>query len=426
MCRRFDSALRHLILKIILFTNLKDFFSSKTGLQAFESKEYRYFWLAAAFSNIGMWSLGYGRLWLMHDLTESTIMVGLVGFCTLSPMIIFSFFGGVIADRVNRLTNIRLTRGLFSLLALITGITISIEFMTPSILLFISVLTGILLSFDLPSRSAMLPALVKQKLLSSAIAMYSIVFGISSILGPMIFVPINNVMGIQGIFYLIGSCYIFTLLCLLKMNSSLHKTKAQTENVLSNLKDGLSYVFKSKTIKYVILLGVFLTIFSSSFDTLLPKLSEEMSEKGIKAYSNLLLGSGFGGLSATLFLIFFGTRIKIQNYYIISAILLGFSFIFLSLTSYLLLGIFITFILGGTKTLYGTLSTTLTQNLTDDIYRGRVMSMHQLIWSATAIGSIFSGFLAKSIGLSITIGLSGFFIIICGLIFGKKIIKNIS
>ena len=412
--------------KIILLIKLKEFLSSETGLKAFESKEYRYFWLAAAFSNVGMWSLGYGRLWLMHDLTESTIMVGLVGFSTLSPMIFLSFFGGVLADRVNRLINIRFTRGLFSFLTIITGLIISMELMNPWILLLISVITGILLSFDLPSRSAMLPALVKPNLLSSAIAMYSIVFGISSILGPMIFAPINNIMGIEGIFYLIGLCYLFTLLCLLKMNSSLHNAKKQKENIFSNLKDGFSYVIKSKTIKYVILLGILLTMFSSSFDTLLPKYSESISEQGIKAYSNLLLGAGLGGLIATFFLVLKCTKIKIQNYYMFSSIFLGISLLFLSITSSILIGIFITIILGASKTLYGTLSTTLTQNLTDDKYRGRVMSMHQLIWSASAIGSITAGLLAKSIGLSITIGSSGLFIVILGFILGKKIIRNIS
>ena len=46
---------------------------------------------------------------------------------------------------------------------------------------------------------------------------------------------INNIMGIEGIFYLIGLCYLFTLLCLLKMNSSLHNAKKQKENIVSNI-----------------------------------------------------------------------------------------------------------------------------------------------------------------------------------------------
>ena len=136
----------------------------------------------------------------------------------------------------------------------------------------------------------------------------------------------------------------------------------------------------------------------------MPKYSESISEQGIKAYSNLLLGAGLGGLIATFFLVLRGTRIKIQNYYMFSVIFLCISLLFLSITSSILIGILVTVILGGSKTLYSTLSTTLTQNLTNDMYRGRVMSMHQLIWCASAVGSITAGLLAKSIGLSISLG----------------------
>ena len=47
-------------------------------IQLFSSKEYSLFWLAALFSNIGMWALIYGRLWLMRTMTDSETLLGLV------------------------------------------------------------------------------------------------------------------------------------------------------------------------------------------------------------------------------------------------------------------------------------------------------------------------------------------------------------
>ena len=44
----------------------------------FKYKDYTLFWLGGAFSNIGMWTLIHARLWLMNDLTDSEIMLGLV------------------------------------------------------------------------------------------------------------------------------------------------------------------------------------------------------------------------------------------------------------------------------------------------------------------------------------------------------------
>ena len=123
---------------------------SRSGFAAFQSKEYRYFWMAAAFSNVGMWALIYGRLWLMHTLTDSPLMVGLVTTSSLGPVLLFSVFGGVVADRINRLKLLRATRFLFAIVTLLTGIMIATGIIQPWHLIAISVITGFLLSFDIP------------------------------------------------------------------------------------------------------------------------------------------------------------------------------------------------------------------------------------------------------------------------------------
>ena len=73
---------------------------SGTSYSAFKHREYRLFWIAAAFSNIGMWSLVYGRLFLMRTLTGSEVMLGLVATANLLPVLILSMWGGVLADRL--------------------------------------------------------------------------------------------------------------------------------------------------------------------------------------------------------------------------------------------------------------------------------------------------------------------------------------
>ena len=98
---------------------------SSSGFAAFRYREYQLFWLAAAFSNIGMWSLIFATLWLMHDLTDSPLMVGLVSTATTAPVLLFSMWGGVVADQVNRLKLVRATRAMFSVLTLLTGFLIA-------------------------------------------------------------------------------------------------------------------------------------------------------------------------------------------------------------------------------------------------------------------------------------------------------------
>ena len=77
-------------------------FFSKTAYHCFKYQEYRFFWIAALFSNIGMWSLVYGRLWLMRTLTDSEIMLGLIITANLAPILLFSLFGGIISELADK------------------------------------------------------------------------------------------------------------------------------------------------------------------------------------------------------------------------------------------------------------------------------------------------------------------------------------
>ena len=91
-------------------------------LVAFRYASYRLFWIGNAFSNIGIWALMAGRLWLMHELTDSPLMLGLVTFAGLGPILLLSMWGGVVADRVNRMRLVVITRALFAFTAILTGV----------------------------------------------------------------------------------------------------------------------------------------------------------------------------------------------------------------------------------------------------------------------------------------------------------------
>ena len=78
-------------------------------ISIFKHRSYTIFWIGNAFSNLGIWALGAGRSWLMQELTNSPFMLGLLALSGSIPLLFFSVFGGVIADRVNRLKLITFT-----------------------------------------------------------------------------------------------------------------------------------------------------------------------------------------------------------------------------------------------------------------------------------------------------------------------------
>ena len=369
--------------------------------------------MAAALSNIGMWALVYGRLWLMHSLTDSTILVGLINTATLGPVLLFSIWGGAIADRVNRIKLVRATRGMFAVLAFLTGLLIAIGEVEPWHVVVISVATGCLLALDIPSRSAMMPSLLPKKHLSSGIALYSIVFGGASIIGPALFSPLVGHWGIEGIFFLIGASYIFTVLVLMFMQTSLHHPQVRSSNLAQGIRDGLGYIRKSRQLMGTITLGVCIGLFGTSYEALLPAFSDNSLEGGIQAYSRLLLFEGIGGLIATMFIALMGVHLNPTRYMFIGVIAFGAGMLILGWVSVLWLAVVLLGLLGGFRVLFGTMSTTVMQIQSDDEFRGRVMSLHQLTWGAMALGSLMMGGLAELAGVSMAIGLGGVLVLGC-------------
>ena len=194
----------------------------RTGFAVFGYREYRLFWIAAAFSNVGMWTLVYGRLWLMRSLTESEILLGSVTAATMAPVMIFSVWGGVVADTVNRLRLLRFTRFLFAVAGLVTAVLIATDTIEAWHLLAISAVTGVMLAFDIPTRGAMVASLVPKEQLPSAISLYSVVFGGAAILGPSLFHPLVSAVGMEGLFFIVSASYVLTVLTLLRMDHKPH------------------------------------------------------------------------------------------------------------------------------------------------------------------------------------------------------------
>ena len=386
---------------------MRNWVVDKTGFAVFKHREYRFFWLAAAFSNVGMWALIYGRLWLMHRLTDSPLMVGLTTTASLGPILFFSVWGGVIADRVNRLKLLRTTRGMFAALAILTGVLVVTDVVEPWHILAISVGTGTLLSFDIPSRAAMLPALVPRDQLPSAIALYSLVFGGASILGPAVFAPLVDSWGLEGVFFIIGGAYLLTVLTLMFMSPAGHRLQSRPSSMLRSLLEGLAYVRGQKAILGVIGMGMVMGMFGSSFETLLPVFSDKVITGGIDTYSRLLLSEGAGGLAATAGIALLGLRVRPARFYVLAGVGFGIGLLTLSQADWLLAAAPVIAVVGACRVVFQTMNTTLMQTLASNEFRGRVMSLEMFSWGAAAFGGVMMGTLGQYVGVQTAMSLGG-------------------
>ena len=410
-----------------------------TGFAVFRLREYRLFWIAAAFSNVGMWTLVYGRLWLMRSLTDSEVMLGLVTAATQVPILVFSLWGGVLADRLNRLRVLQLTRLLFAASGFITAAFIATDAMNEWILIAIATGTGIMLAFDIPARSAMVASIVDKSQLASAISLYAVVFGGAAIVGPILFPLLERISGMEGVFAIVAASYVLTVVTLLGMKPELHQRSsfiAQSETPaastgladsadgqvasergafrsrLAELFDGLRYVRSNTAIAYVIGYGIIIGVIGSPVETLLPVVTDEVYSGDTDTYSRFLLFIGIGGIIATLGITLLGGRAHPARFLAGAGVLVGIAYIAFALVDVLALALGIGGAIGLLAVVKGTMSTTVVQTLSSDEYRGRVMSLMMFTWGAQAVGAIFMGAIAQFVDAPSAFAVGGVLVIV--------------
>ena len=387
--------------------------AASTGLIVFRYPEYRFFWIAAAFSNIGMWALVYATLWLMHELTASPLLVGLISTANLGPVLIFSIMGGAIADRKNRLVILRCTRALFATSALLMGVLIGFEQVEAWHVFAISIANGVLLAFDSPARAAMLPALVPKEQLASAIVLYSLVFGGAAILGPAFLAPMVGIWGLEAIFFLVAAAYFFTLLTLMAMDATNHMPRNQSETIVEGMMQGFMFLRNHRIILGVILLGAIAGIFGDSIAAVLPFYTDTVLLGEIDAYSKLLFALGIGGLVATTCIILLSSKIRPPLFFVGAGISYAVCILTLSRLTGLVEASICIGLMGASQGLFKTMAVTLVQTSSPDEFRGRMMSVEQLSWGATGLGGLTMGAMTETWGFGPALSIGGIVLLAC-------------
>src|SRR5262249_58647419 len=66
--------------------------------RALRNRDFRLFWAGNFLSNIGTWMQNVAQGWLVLKLTNSPFWLGVVGFASTIPILLFALIGGGIAD----------------------------------------------------------------------------------------------------------------------------------------------------------------------------------------------------------------------------------------------------------------------------------------------------------------------------------------
>lgn len=382
-------------------------------------KEFRAYWIGQIISLSGTWMQQIAQSWLIYVLTKSAFYLGLISFLSSFPTLLFTLFGGVIADKYPRRNILIATQTFSALPAVVIGVLIQLNLVNIWHIAVASFILGVATAFDMPARQAFVTEIVYQDMITSAIAMQSISFNIARIVGPMLAGFVVTHLNFHMCFYLNALSFVPLIIILLSIKLDFVVSSSHI-SFKESLKEGLQFIVKSRQILYIICsVGIF-TLFGLSFMTILPIIAGEILKAEAKGFSMIVSSVGAGSLLSGIFIALKRDIKQKLNHIFGASILFPVGLLGIAFSNNIHLTMFFAFLLGVAFVNFFTVSNSFIQNQTEQKLRGRVMSFFGFVFLGfTPIGNLLIGTLVDRLGVKTVLEIYSLTCLAGGIIFLK-------
>ena len=375
-------------------------------ISALKHRNYRLYFFGLLISVTGFQMLMVIQAWLVWDITGEYSSLAFLGGVMAAPTVILNLFGGVVADRFDQRFLIMIVQGVIGVLLAILATLVFLDIAGIWHVLLFSFLIAGVQSFDNPARQALYPHLIDRKDLMNAVALNSVVWQGTRIIGPLFAGGLIAAVGAGVALYVAAGAFGFMVAAMIAINVP-PIARAKTGNVLQSMGEGISFVTHNRIFAFLIGMTFLNSFFGMSFIFLLPVYATDILNVGSEGLGEMHAVSGVGAVfmavaAAAL------SKSPHKGYFLIAgAVLFGISLIFFAYSTIYLWSLTMLFIGGAAVTFYMVMVQTTLQALVPDYLRGRVFSIYSLTWSLLPLGALQAGLLADWVNPEFAIALGG-------------------
>ncbi len=367
----------------------------RQSFHALRSRNFRLFWSGQLISVIGTWMQSVAQGWLMHRLTSSAFMLGLLGFAQFVPVTLLSLWAGVIIDRVDKRRLILTTQALAMLQAVMLAVVVSAGIVQPWMVIALALLFGTVNAFDLPARQSFIIEMVGKDDLPNAIALNSAAFNSARILGPMAAGILLAAYGEAACFWANAISYLAVILSLGRMDLPPRPVRADRIS-LATFSEGVRYVLTTRQIRNLLVLLGLTSGLGFQYMVLLPVYAREILHVSAEGYGFMVSAFGLGSLLAAVRMTRKQDRWQLRRNLLAGLVAAGVGMLGFAWSRTFPLTLAMGFAAGFGLILYVISTNTLIQLTTEDRLRGRVMSFYTFLFIGTApFGALISGEIAE-------------------------------
>ncbi|MBS0367817.1 MAG: MFS transporter [Proteobacteria bacterium] len=397
-----------------------------TFLRSLKSRNYRIYFAGQLISLAGTWMQQIAMVWLAYRLSGSAFVLGMVGFASQIPILVFGAMGGVITDRFDKRRLLLATQALSMAQALLLAALAWRGEATTSHLIALAFGLGCINALDVPTRQAIAVHLVDDKNdLPNAIALNSFLMNVARFVGPTLAGFVVALVGEAVCFLLNAASYLAVLLALLAIRLPAEGKRRTSAPPLQALREGLSYAAGHPGIRSSLLIVATTSFLAAPYVVLMPLFAKEIFGGDARLFGLLVGCAGSGSLLGSLYLAGRQGTDGLARLVGLAAPATGAAVALFALSPGIWMAIPVLIILGLVIIITVAGSNTLIQTQVDNDFRGRVMALFTMAFLGIApLGSFSVGSLAHVFGVRPTLVACGLLTIGAGLVYRRRTVRS--
>ena len=379
-----------------------------TLFPSLRSRNFRLFFVGQFVSLVGTWMQVVAQGWLVLELTNSPFLVGVVSALESLPILLFTLWGGVLADRVRRRRALILLQSLMLADALALAILTLGGHITVQWVMALALVHGTSAAFEVPIRQAFIIEMVGREDLMNAIALNSSNFNLTRIFGPALAGLIVGQAGVTPCFFINAASFVAVILCLVLMRDADTAPAPSGHSALSTLREGFRYVRDHRQSRALLLLTALYAIFGFAFISMLPVFARDVLQTGPAGYGGLMTAVGVGASVGALGMAALGHRVSRLRLIRWAGIAFALTLALTALARDWWVAAAMLGVAGCVMILNNVSTNTQLQVAAPDHLRGRVMGFYSLMVLGMApFGSLQAGWVSEHFGVPLSLALGG-------------------
>lgn len=376
---------------------------------ALSVRNYRNFWIMQWIALVGFWIQLTSQQWLVYEMTDSAILLGLLSTMQFLPSLLFTLFTGFLIDRHSKRKILTGTQFFYMIQAFLLACLLWSGHASYGWILFFAFFVGSIDAIDMPTRLAFMPILVGKDYLHSAVALNSANFNITRMFGPLLAAFLLTYIDYGSVFFLnalslIPICLTYHFMKVAEPPAAPHKESAWQE-----IKDGITCarsnpVIMSNLLSMAIVSGLIL-----NFGTYGPLFADRILDRGLSGFGIILFAIGTGSLMGGL-LSAAGTKRTGAKWLYGFSMACGIFLAIVSQTALYIPSLLFFGAIGFFVILFMINCNTAIQLATPPEFLGRVMSLYTFVFLGSApFGSLFVSSVIEYLGTSMGLLVVGLF-----------------